>query len=52
MISQLTNIKKVEKAAIRQHNNKIPGHRDDDSSSKKNVMNFGEPSSCSVDTEN
>ena len=36
MISQLANIKKVEKAAIRQqhNNNRIPGHRDDDSSSK------------------
>ena len=37
MISQLTNIKKVEKAAIWQHNNKIPRQRDKDSSSKNKL---------------
>ena len=31
------DIKKVEKAALRQHNNTKPGHRDDDSS-PKNIL--------------
>ena len=43
-----TIYKKGEKAAIQQQYNKIPGHRDDDSSSKNYVYNF---SMCQIQSK-